>query len=182
MRLLVLAAMLAMGLPYLRAQQQSSADVAIRSVLARETDGWNKFDAGQVASTSTTDAVWQSPFGVRLHGQAVILKFLTELLARPGYRAGTSTRRRRFLTCALPRLPRRPSGAMKRLTAWSTITAATPMQPRHSYYLKVLVKQGGMEDQRRAHHGYHPPTVGRFAWSSSSSGPLLRRQPYGLSR
>ena len=82
-RLLVLAAMLAVGRPYLVAQQQSSDEVAIRAVLARETDGWNKFDARQVASTFTTDALWQNPFGVRLHGQAEILKFLTDLLARP---------------------------------------------------------------------------------------------------
>src|SRR5271163_3533380 len=71
--------------------QQTGDEAEIRAVLARETDGWNQFDAKKVASTFTQDAIWQNPFGVRLHGAAEIEAFLTGLMARPGYRAGKDT-------------------------------------------------------------------------------------------
>ena len=57
--------------------QQSTDEKAIRAVLARETEGWDKFDPKEVASTFTEDAIWQNPFGVRLHGNAEIEKFRT---------------------------------------------------------------------------------------------------------
>ena len=143
MRLLVLASMLAVGLPSFGAQQQSSDDAAIRAVLARETDGWNKFDAGQVASTFTTDAIWQNPFGVRLHGQAEILKFLTDLLARPGYRAGTSTAPTKILDLRLTSPTTAAVWSDEKIEGLVNDNSGHPMQPRHSYYLKVLVKQAG---------------------------------------
>jgi hypothetical protein len=51
----------------------------------------HKFDPKEVASTFTENAIWQNPFGVRLHGSAEIEEFLTDLLARSGFRAGEST-------------------------------------------------------------------------------------------
>ena len=142
-RLLVLAAMFAVGSSYLGAQQQSFDDAAIRTVLARETDGWNKFDAGQVASTFTTDAVWQNPFGVRLHGQVEILKFLTGLFARPGYRAGMSTEPTKILDLRLTSPTTAAVWSDEKIEGLVNDNSSHPMQPRHSYYLKVLVKVAG---------------------------------------
>ena len=88
--LICLAALLCLAFPGARGQQPAE-ERAIRSVLARETDGWNTFNAEEVTSTYTEDVIWQNPFGVRLHGKKEVRKFLTDLLARPGYRAGTST-------------------------------------------------------------------------------------------
>jgi len=112
--------------------QQSTDEAAIRAVLARETEGWNKFDPKEVVSTFTEDAIWQNPFGVRLHGRAELEKFLTDLLARPGFRAGTST----APTSAVVWSDERIDGLINDLSGH-------PMQPRHSYYLKVLVKKDG---------------------------------------
>ncbi len=88
-RLLPLA-LLILSLPGAHGRQPSEG-MAIRSVLAREPEGWNNFDAKEVASTFTEDAVSQNPFGVRLRGNQEIEKFLTGLMAGPGYRAGKST-------------------------------------------------------------------------------------------
>jgi uncharacterized protein (TIGR02246 family) len=143
LRLLVLAAMLAVGLPSVGVVQHSSDDAAIRAVLARETDGWNKFDAAQVASTFTVDAVWQNPFGVRLHGRAEILQFLTDLLARPGYRAGTSTAPTKILDLRRTSPTTAAVWSDEKIEGLVNDNSGHPMQPRHSYYLKVLVKQAG---------------------------------------
>jgi uncharacterized protein (TIGR02246 family) len=139
----LLAAMLAMGAPGAGAQQPSSEDAAIRAVLARETDGWKKFDAHQVASTFTTDATWQNPFGVRLHGRAEIEKFLTDLLARPGYRAGTSTAPTKILELRLTSPTTATVWSDEKIEGLVNDISGHPMQPRHSYYLEVLVKQSG---------------------------------------
>ena len=123
--------------------QQSSDEAAIRAVIARETQGWDKFDPKQVASVFTTEAVWQNPFGVRLHGSAQIEKFLTDLMARPGYRAGKDTNPTKVLDLRITS----PTTA----AVWSDESSqgqvndisGNPMQPRHSYYLEVLVKKDG---------------------------------------
>src|ERR1700722_18438074 len=84
------AAILALA-PLRAPAQQSTDEAAVRAVFAREQEGWDKFDPKEVVSTYTDDVVWQNPFGVRIHGRAEMEKFLTDLLARPGYRAGKST-------------------------------------------------------------------------------------------
>src|SRR5580692_8790270 len=71
--------------------QQATDEAAIRALFAREQEGWDKFDPKEIVSTYTDDIIWQNPFGVRIHGRADMEKFLTNLLARPGYRAGKST-------------------------------------------------------------------------------------------
>jgi uncharacterized protein (TIGR02246 family) len=138
----VLATMLAIGMPWAEAQQRSE-DAAIRAVLAREREGWDKFDAVKVASVFTTDAIWQNPFGVRIHGRAEMEKFLTDLLARPGYRAGKSTAPTKILDLRLTS----PSSAVvwsdERIEGLVNDMSGHPMEPRHSYYLEVLVKQRG---------------------------------------
>jgi hypothetical protein len=105
--------------------QQPTDDAAIRAVLARETEGWDKFDPKQVASTFTEDAIWQNPFGVRLHGSAEVEKFLTDLMARPGFRAGKSTSPTTILDLRLPHPLPQPFGAMSASKVWSMTTVET---------------------------------------------------------
>jgi uncharacterized protein (TIGR02246 family) len=112
-------------------------------VIARETEGWDKFDPKQVASVFSDDAIWQNPFGVRLHGRAQIEKFLTNLMARPGYRSGKDTNPTKILDLRMTS----PTTAV----VWSDESSegqvndnsGHPMEPRHSYYLEVLVKRDG---------------------------------------
>lgn len=123
--------------------QQPSDEAAIRAVLARETEGWDKFDPKEVASKFTDDAIWQNPFGVRLHGRAEIEKFLTDLLARPGYRAGKSTSPTTILDLRLTSPTTAAVWSDERIEGLVNDYSGNPMQPRHSYYLKVLVKKEG---------------------------------------
>ena len=133
-----------LAFPLSAVSQTSSDEAAVRAVIARETQGWDKFDPKQVASVFTVDALWQNPFGVRLHGRAEIEKFLTDLLARPGYRAGKDTNPTRILDLRFTS----PTSA----AVWSDESSqgqvndisGNPMQPRHSYYLEVLVKKDGV--------------------------------------
>jgi len=123
--------------------QQSTDEAAIRAVLARETEGWNKFDPKEVVSTFTEDAIWQNPFGVRLHGRAELEKFLTDLLARPGFRAGTSTAPTTILDLRITSPTSAVVWSDERIDGLINDLSGHPMQPRHSYYLKVLVKKDG---------------------------------------
>ncbi len=143
LRGVVFAVLLMVGLQGTWAQQQAPDDAAIRAVLARETEGWNTFNAKQVASVFTTDATWQNPFGVRLHGRAEIEKFLTDLLARPGYRQGKSTAPTTILELRLTSPTTAAVWSDEKIEGLVNDNSGKPMQPRHSYYLTVLVKQGG---------------------------------------
>jgi hypothetical protein len=97
-----------------------------------------------VASTFTSDAIWQNPFGVRLHGSIELEKFLNELFQRPGYRSAKETSAPKILDLRFPS----PNVAI----VWSDessegqIDDATgkPMLPRHSYYMEVLVREDGV--------------------------------------
>jgi uncharacterized protein (TIGR02246 family) len=141
--MVVMAAMFAMGLPMASAEQKPSEDAAIRAVLAREAEGWDKFDPVEVASVFTEDATWQNPFGVRLHGRAELQKFLTDLLARPGYRAGKSTVPVKILEIRLTSPTSAAVWSDEQIEGLVNDYSGHPMAPRHSYYLEVLVKQGG---------------------------------------
>jgi len=118
-------------------------EAAVRAVVARENEGWAKYDAKQVASVFTSDAIWQNPFGVRLHGSVELEKFLNNLFARPGYRSAKDTSAPKILDIRFPA----PGVAV----VWSDessegqIDDATgkPMLPRHSYYLEAFVKKDG---------------------------------------
>jgi uncharacterized protein (TIGR02246 family) len=123
--------------------QQSGDEAEIRAVLTRETDGWNQFDAKKVASTFTADAIWQNPFGVRLHGAAQIETFLTGLMARPGYRAGKDTAPTQILDLRLTSPTTAAVWSDERIEGLVNDNSGKPMDPRHSYYLKVLVKKDG---------------------------------------
>ena len=123
--------------------QQAKDEAAIRAVLAHETEGWNKFDANEVASTFTTNAIWQNPFGVRLHGRAEIKSFLTDLMSRPGFRAGQSTVPTTILDLRLTSATTASVWSDEKIAGLVNDNSGKPMQPRHSYYLKVLVKENG---------------------------------------
>ena len=144
MRLSLAVSVAFLLLPPARAQgQKVSEETAIRSVLARETDGWNTFNVKQVLSTFTEDVVWQNPFGVRIHGIKEMEKFLTDLLARPGYRAGKSTTPTTILDLRLTSPTTAAVWSDERIEGLVNDFSGNPMEPRHSYYLKVLVKKDG---------------------------------------
>jgi uncharacterized protein (TIGR02246 family) len=142
MRMTLALASLGFLAPVARAQQ-SPDEAAVRAVIARETDGWDKFDSKQVASVFTEDAVWQNPFGVRLHGRAEIEKFLTDLMARPGYRAGKDTSPTKILDLRLTSPTTAAVWSDEKSEGQTNDVSGNPMQPRHSYYLEVLVKRDG---------------------------------------
>lgn len=123
--------------------QQATDEAAIRAVLARETEGWDKFDPKEVVSTYTEDVIWQNPFGVRIHGRAEMEKFLTDLLARPGYRAGKSTTPAKILDLHLTSPTTAAVWSDERIEGLVNDFSGHPMEPRHSYYLRVLVKKDG---------------------------------------
>ena len=123
--------------------QQSTDEAAIRAVIARETEGWDKFDPKEVVSTYTDDVVWQNPFGVRIHGKAEMEKFLTDLLARPGYRAGKSTVPAKILELHLTSPTTAVVWSDERIEGLVNDFSGHPMDPRHSYYMEVLVKKDG---------------------------------------
>lgn len=137
-------ALLSLPLPFAHGQRTLSEETAIRSVLARESDGWNTFNAMEVTSTYTEDVIWQNPFGVRLHGRKEVETFLTDLLARPGYRAGTSTTPIKILDLRLTSPTTAAVWSDERIDGLVNDNSGNPMQPRHSYYLKVLVKKNGV--------------------------------------
>jgi uncharacterized protein (TIGR02246 family) len=142
LRIVLLIVLLALTLQPTHAQQ-STDEAAVRAVLARETEGWNKFDPKEVVSTFTEDAIWQNPFGVRLHGRAELERFLSDLLARPGFRAGTSTAPTTILDLRITSPTSAVVWSDERIDGLINDLSGHPMQPRHSYYLKVLVKQDG---------------------------------------
>jgi uncharacterized protein (TIGR02246 family) len=123
--------------------QQSTDEAAIRVVLARETEGWDKFDPKEIVSTYTDDVIWQNPFGVRIHGKADMEKFLTDLLARPGYRAGKSTVPVKILDLHLTSPTTAVVWSDERIEGLVNDFSGHPMDPRHSYYMQVLVKKDG---------------------------------------
>jgi uncharacterized protein (TIGR02246 family) len=132
--------LVSVGLQTARAQQ-STDEAAIRAVLAREMGGWDTFDPKLVVSTYTDDVIWQNPFGVRIHGKADLEKFLTDLLARPGYRAGKSTVPAKILDLRLTSPTTAVVWSDERIEGLVNDFSGHPMDPRHSYYLEVLVKK-----------------------------------------
>lgn len=124
--------------------QQSADEAAIRAVIARETEGWDKFDPQEVVSTYTEDVIWQNPFGVRIHGRAEMEKFLTDLFARPGYRAGKSTSPAKILELHLTSPTTAVVWSDEKIEGLVNDFSGKPMDPRHSYYLEVLVKKDGV--------------------------------------
>jgi hypothetical protein len=125
--------LVSVGLQTARAQQ-STDEAAIRAVLAREMGGWDTFDPKLVVS---------NPFGVRIHGKADLEKFLTDLLARPGYRAGKSTVPAKILDLRLTSPTTAVVWSDERIEGLVNDFSGHPMDPRHSYYLEVLVKKDG---------------------------------------
>jgi uncharacterized protein (TIGR02246 family) len=141
--LALLVALLFCSVPGVRAQQ-GVEEAAIRGVIAHETEGWNTFNAGEILATYTEDVIWQNPFGVRLHGKNEVGKFLTDLLARPGYRAGTSTTPATILDLRLTSPTTAAVWSDERIDGLVNDFSGNKMAPRHSYYLRVMVKKDGV--------------------------------------
>jgi uncharacterized protein (TIGR02246 family) len=124
--------------------QQPADEVAIRAVVAREFDGWLHFNPNQVVSVYTQDATWQNPFGVRLHGTTEIEKFITGLMSRPGFRAGKDTAANKILDLRFTSATTAVVWSDERIVGLINDNSGKPMDPRHSYYLEVLVKKDGI--------------------------------------
>jgi uncharacterized protein (TIGR02246 family) len=120
--------------------QRDAALKEVRAVWDRETEGWAKFDPKIVASCYTGDAIWQNPFGVRLHGSAQIEKFLTNLFARPGYRTAKDTIPAKILDIRLESDTVAAVWADESSVGQINDATGKPMDPRYSYYVSVYVK------------------------------------------
>jgi uncharacterized protein (TIGR02246 family) len=124
-------------------QARASDESDVRAVVAREIEGWSKYDAREVASVFTRDAIWQNPFGVRLHGSAQLEKFLTDLFQRPGYRSAKDTSAPKILDLRFPSANVAIVWSDESSVGQIDDASGKPMVPRHSYYLEVLVKKDG---------------------------------------
>ena len=61
------------------------------SAMSGRPSRWRESSSTLAAQVYAPDVIWQNPFGVRLHSEAALERFLTGLFKRPGYLAGTST-------------------------------------------------------------------------------------------
>jgi uncharacterized protein (TIGR02246 family) len=114
----------------------SGPEDEVRAVVARNIDGWAKFDSAEVASTYADEATWQNPFGVRLQGPTQIKAFIDRLFKRAGYRAAKDTSPATIQAVRLIG----PDVAV----VWSEESSTgqmengKPIGDRHSHYLQVL--------------------------------------------
>jgi len=123
--------------------QSNPEEPAVRAAIARETAAWTRFDPHAVALLYTDDAIWQNPFGVRIHGPVQLERFLTNLFNRPGYRSAKDTSPAKIIDLRFPS----PTVAI----VWSKESSegqvddstGKPMAPRQSHYMEVLVKRDG---------------------------------------
>jgi len=143
-RLLIAVVLVVPALAVQQARAQGNADeAAVRAAVAHEAEGWDRFDVKQVVSAYTEDVIWQNPFGVRLHGRAEMEKFLTNLFARPGYRAGKSTVAEKILDLRMTSPTTAVVWSDEQIEGLVNDFSGHPMDPRHSYYLRVMVKKDG---------------------------------------
>jgi uncharacterized protein (TIGR02246 family) len=132
MRLAAIYLLLSCSTPCLAA----SPEEEVRAVLARNAEGWDKFDADEIAGTYAKDATWQNPFGVRLEGPEQIKAFLNRLFARPGFRSAKDTaplklQKIRFLGTDV-------AVAWSEESSTGQIEGGKPIGDRHSHYLQIL--------------------------------------------
>ena len=84
LRVVTLALALAICVPLGAAADDKDAVV---SVVERNIAAFRDFDAGRASGTYADDADWTNAFGARRRGRADIREFLTNLFARPQFRA-----------------------------------------------------------------------------------------------
>ena len=84
LRPVTLALALAICVPLVAAADDKDA---VTSVVERNIAAFRDFDADRVSGTYADDADWTNAFGVRRRGRADIREFLTNLFARPQFRA-----------------------------------------------------------------------------------------------
>jgi uncharacterized protein (TIGR02246 family) len=108
----------------------------VRAVLARNAEGWDKFDADEIAGTYASDATWQNPFGVRLEGPQQIKAFLVRLFARPGFRVAKDTAPLTIQKISF--LGSRAAVVWSEESSTGQTENGKPVGDRHSHYLQVL--------------------------------------------
>jgi uncharacterized protein (TIGR02246 family) len=108
----------------------------VRATIARNIDGWSKYDADEIAGTYAPDATWQNPFGVRLQGPQQIKSFLVRLFARPGYLAAKDTSPPAVQ--AVRMLGPDAAVVWSEESSTGQIENGKPLGDRHSHYLQVL--------------------------------------------
>jgi uncharacterized protein (TIGR02246 family) len=124
------------GTDSIGAAHATDPEAAVRATIARNIDGWSKYDADEIAGTYAPDAIWQNPFGVRLQGPKQLKSFLIRLFARPGFRAGKDT--------SAPSVQAVRMLGPDAAVVWSEesstgqIENGKPLGDRHSHYLQVL--------------------------------------------
>jgi uncharacterized protein (TIGR02246 family) len=142
LKLASVLACFALGLGSAYAQQ--TPEQQVRAVIQQEINAWAKYDAKAVASVYTEDAIWQNPFGVRLHGSAQLERFLTNLFSSPAYRSATDTSDPKIIDVRFP--------SQDVAVVWSDESSkgqiddqtGKAMAPRHSFYMEVLVRKAGV--------------------------------------
>jgi uncharacterized protein (TIGR02246 family) len=147
MRTFRIAAVLAAFAVTLAVSAQSTPvtgdEAAVRAVIAKETDGWAKFDSAKVASCFTLDTTWQNPFGVRIHSRAALEKFLTDLFQRPTYRSAKDTTAAHITDIHMLSATSAVVWSEEKSEGQLDDATGKPMAPRYSHYLEVLTKKNG---------------------------------------
>ncbi len=115
----------------------------VRATIALEGKLFDTHDATLAAQVYAPDVIWQNPFGVRLHSEAALERFLTGLFKRPGYLAGTSTSTPVFKDVTL--LDATSATAWEEDVSQGQIDDSTgkPIGVRKSHVLYVLQKRNG---------------------------------------
>jgi hypothetical protein len=137
------AALVAVVVAVMSASIARADDISdVRAVLNAEIKMFATYDAKLAPGIFTPDVIWQNPFGVRFHGEAELVRFLTDLFNRPGYRSGKD------LSAPVVTDVRMLGPGLA--SAWSEETsegqteAGKSIGLRKSHYLEVLRKQGGV--------------------------------------
>ena len=116
----------------------------VRATVELEGKLFDERDASLAARIFAPDVIWQNPFGVRLHSEAELERFLTDLFKRPGYQAGKSTSTPAFTDVTL--LSATSATAWEQDTSQGQVDDSTgkPVGIRKSHALYVLQKRKGV--------------------------------------
>ena len=115
----------------------------IRATVELEGKLFASRDVSVAARVFAPDVIWQNPFGVRLHSEAQLERFLTGLFRQPGYEAGKLTSTPSFTD--VTRLSATSATAWEQDASDGQIDDSTgkPIALRNSHVLYVLEKRHG---------------------------------------
>jgi uncharacterized protein (TIGR02246 family) len=118
-------------------------DIAdVRAVVQTEIRLFATYDAPLAAKVYAPDVIWQNPFGVRIHGEAELERFLTKLFARPGFRSGKDEAPPVITDVRI--LARDTAVVWSEESSSGQVEDGKPIGPRKSHYLEVLKKRHGV--------------------------------------